>query len=136
MLDTLEAGAHVIVEKPIALGFEEYAELRDAAAAPRPADHRELQLPLHAGGHAARSSWPRSGAASAGPVNLDVTLGVPFSAPGGSYMDSDLPHFAHELPGGALHNFVSHPASFVAAFLGPPERVAVSRRRLTRGLSR
>ena len=124
-------GAHVIVEKPIALGFQEYAELRDAAAARgllinenynyrfMPAVTRALEL-------------ARSGAVG-DPVNFDVTLGVPILAPGGSYMDRDLPHFGHELPGGALHNFVSHPASFAAAFLGPPGRVAVSRRRLTPG---
>jgi predicted dehydrogenase len=131
VLDTLEAGAHAIVEKPIALGFQEYAEMRDAAAARgllinenynyrfMPAVTRALEL-------------ARSGAVG-DPVNFDVTLGVPILAPGGSYMDRDLPHFGHELPGGALHNFVSHPASFVAAFLGPPAGVAVSRRRLTPG---
>jgi hypothetical protein len=37
---------------------------------------------------------------------------------GGPYADRDVEHFAHALPGGALHNFVSHPVSMALPFIG------------------
>ena len=66
-------------------------------------------------------------------VNLDVTFAVSLAQAEGPYRDADLPHFAHDLPGGAMRNFASHPASFVAAFAGDFEEVRVVRRNLSGG---
>ena len=127
-LTALDAGAHVLVEKPIATSWTEYAEMRDAA---RAADrmlvenynYRFMRAVLK--GLEAR----RSGAIGE-PVALDVSMTVGVGSGSGPYADRDLPHFAHDLPGGALFNFASHPASMVAAFLGAPDEVCARRRRV------
>ena len=58
-------------------------------------------------------------------------MGVGLTGP--TYSDPEIPHFAHRLPGGAMRNFASHPASIAVALLGDLEKVAVSRRRLVDG---
>jgi predicted dehydrogenase len=127
----LSGGAHVLVEKPIATTREDYAAMRDAALAAgrllvedfnyrfQGVTLRALDL-LHAG-------------AVGRPVAVDVTMNVGLSDPSGPYADTDVPHFAHELPGGALFNFASHPASIVTAILGPHDCVRAWRRRLAPG---
>jgi predicted dehydrogenase len=67
------------------------------------------------------------------PVNLDISMGVGLS--GAAYSDPDIPHFAHRLPGGAMRNFASHPASIAVALLGDLESVQVRQRQLVAGLT-
>ena len=122
----LAAGAHVLVEKPAAMNPGDYATLREAA---RSADrhlvedlnYRFQKVTLEA------LDAVRTGAIGR-PVTLEAAMNVGLAS--GAYTDPDAPHFAHRLPGGALFNFVSHPASIVAAFLGPHDGVRVARRRL------
>lgn len=130
VLAALERGVHVFVEKPIAPSFEEYAEMRDAA--------RERALLLVENYNylfmdaVQRALKLLRGGQVGELVNLDVSMGVGLAGP--TYSDPELRHFGHDLPGGAMRNFASHPASIVAPLLGSWSSVAVSRRRLGAGL--
>jgi len=128
-LAALAAGAHVLVEKPAAPTFREYAEMRDAARDQgllliENYNYRFMPVVTRVLDMLAAGTLGRV-------LNVDVTMGIPLA--GGAYADPDVPHFGHDLPGGALHNFVSHPASLVVAFVGPHERVRVARRTLISG---
>jgi predicted dehydrogenase len=126
VLDALDRGAHVFVEKPISVDLAEYEKMRDAARARglrlvenynyRFMDVAERALALLASG------------ALGTPVNVDVSMGVGLGA---SYVDPEAPHFAHALPGGALRNFASHPASIATMVVPEWQSVSVSQRRLT-----
>ncbi len=127
-LMALEAGAHVLVEKPIATSWSEYAEMRDAAQAAgrmliENYNYRFMRSVL-------KGLEARRAGAIGEPIALDVSMTVGVGSGSGPYADRDLPHFAHSLPGGALFNFASHPASMVAAFLGVPQEVSARRRRV------
>jgi predicted dehydrogenase len=129
--EAIEAGAHVLVEKPAAPSFADYQEMRDLALERgrllvENLNYRFMDVVTEA------LELVRQGAIGE-LVNLDVTLSVGIAQPDGPYRDLDLPHFAHDLRGGALRNFASHPASFVAAFAGDFEEVTVVRRNLSRG---
>lgn len=133
VLQALRAGAHVLVEKPITTSWRDYVELRDAARTSRRLlvenyNYRFMDVVLHA------LELQASGAIGE-PVAVDVAMSTALAAPGGRYTDRDLPHFAHALPGGALFNFASHPASVALAVIGGYERVCACRRRRGSGSS-
>jgi predicted dehydrogenase len=124
----LDAGAHVFVEKPIATGREDYAAMRDAALAAgrllvEDFNYRFQRVTLRALDMLSEGAVGR-------PVSVDAAMNVGLADPSGPYADPDVPHFAHRLPGGALFNFASHPASIVTAILGPHDGVRAWRRRL------
>jgi predicted dehydrogenase len=58
-------------------------------------------------------------------------MGLGLADRGSPYLDRDVVHFAHDLPGGALQNFASHPASVVVALAGPGRAVRSSLRKLS-----
>ena len=129
--EAIEAGAHVLVEKPAGSSFAEYEEMRDLALERglllvENLNYRFMDVVVEA------LALLEQGAIGE-LVNLDVTFTVGLAEPQGPYRDPDLPHFAHDLPGGAMRNFASHPASFVAAFAGDFEEVTVVRRNLSGG---
>ena len=122
----LGAGAHVLVEKPIADSPERYTEMRAAAEAAGRMLVEDLNYRLQ---RVTLQALDLIGAGAIGrPVTVDAAMNVGLGS--GAYADRDVPHFAHRLPGGALFNFVSHPASIVAAILGPHRSVGVWRARL------
>ena len=126
VLTALEAGAHVLVEKPMTTSWREYEELRDAASqADRMLvecwNYRFMAVVVQALDHIGRG-------AIGVPSTIDVSMGVNFSS--GAYADRDMPHFAHDLPGGALLNFATHPASLLLAVMGSFEGVRTWRRRV------
>jgi predicted dehydrogenase len=127
----LRSGAHVLVEKPIATGREDYAAMRDSALEAgrllvEDFNYRFQRVTLRA------LDLLRAGAVGR-PVTVDAAMNVGLADPSGPYADTDIPHFAHRLPGGALFNFASHPASIVTAILGPHDSVRAWRRRLEPG---
>lgn len=126
VLAALEAGAHVFVEKPVATELREYERMRDAAVSRGlllVENYNYLYMDVVQRGLA----MLREGALGE-PVNLDVSMGV--SLAGQAYADPEVPHFAHAMPGGALRNFASHPASIVTEVLPAWDAVAVFQRRL------
>lgn len=121
----LERGAHVLVEKPIAPSREDYEPMRAAADAAgrmlvESYNYRFTPALLAA---AAQSGDGRLGEL----VGVEVTFA---DVMGAGYADRGRPHFAHALPGGALRNFLSHPASIAVGLLGAPEEIHAVRRRL------
>jgi predicted dehydrogenase len=123
----LEAGAHVLVEKPIAASAEDYAAMRDAAAAAglhlvENYNWREAAVVRRA------RDLVRSGTVG-DVVHVDVVFGGVLSG-GGPVADRDVVHFSHSLKGGALQNFASHPVSIALAFTGAVDGVSTMRRRL------
>jgi predicted dehydrogenase len=118
----------VLVEKPAAPTWDEYAEMRDRAAERGRLLLENLNyrtMPVVSGILAARDDG-RLGEV----VNVDVSMGLGLADPGSPYLDREPRHFAHDLPGGALQNFASHPASVVAALAGAPKAVRSSLRQL------
>jgi predicted dehydrogenase len=127
VLAALEAGAHVLVEKPIAPTLAEYAEMRDAAA------RRGLLLCENYNYRFSRGVLGALSAHSRGDLGRVVNVDVSFCgvmAGAGAYADRQVAHFAHALPGGALQNFASHPISLALPFLGECEEAVAIRRRL------
>jgi predicted dehydrogenase len=125
-LDALRAGAHVFVEKPIAPTWEEYVEMRDLARERGLLLCENYNCRFEPAMLAALEVW-RSGRIG-DTVNVDARYGGVMGA-NGVYSDRDLVHFAHGLPGGALHNFISHPVSMALPFMdGCIDAVAVRRR--------
>jgi predicted dehydrogenase len=123
----VEAGAHAFVEKPIASTWQEYAEMRDAAS------QRGLMLcedytyrfaPVV---ERALADVEDGGLGEA--ISVEVTYGGVMGR-GGAYGETEIVHFAHALPGGALQNFISHPVSVAVAFMDRVEGVSAWRRRL------
>jgi predicted dehydrogenase len=127
-LAALEAGAHVLVEKPIAAEPGDYAAMREAAAGSglhlvENYNWREAAVVRRA------RQLVREGAVGE-VVHVDVSFGGILAGGGGPVGDRDVVHFSHDLPGGALQNFASHPVSIALAFSGPCENVSTMRRRL------
>jgi predicted dehydrogenase len=125
--EALEAGAHVLVEKPIAPTWEEYAELRDLAAA------RGRMLCENYTYRFAPVFLRALSAVRDGALGEVISVEVSYNgviAGSQAYRDARVVHFAHALPGGALQNFVSHPVSVALAFIDRVESISVWRRRL------
>jgi predicted dehydrogenase len=124
----LEAGAHVLVEKPIAPTADDYTAMRAAAVTAglhlvENYNWRESAIVRRA------RRLTRSGAIG-DVVHVDVVFGGVLSGAGGPVADRDLVHFSHGLQGGALQNFASHPVSIALAFMGPSTGISTMRRRL------
>lgn len=119
--DCLEAGAHVIVEKPAApTGAELAAMLADAARCKR----RVIENHNYKFNRAVRRivSLVRDGAlGEVCEVEARMSLGV---RAGGRYADENLPHPSHRLPAGVLHEFVPHLAYLALLFMPSVDRVA------------
>lgn len=126
VLRAIDAGAHVLVEKPAAPTWDEYVEMRDAAV-------RSDRLLVE------NYNWlfmdvvqrvvdeHRNGGLGE-VVSVEVSFGGVMGDGSGPLADRDLVHFAHELPGGALQNFASHPVSIALAFMAGCRGVGAARR--------
>jgi len=126
-IEALRAGAHVLVEKPIAPTWEEYVQMRDLARERGLLLCENYNCRFDPTMQAALDLW-RSGEIGEA-VNVDVSYGGVMGSEG-PYADRDVAHFAHGLPGGALHNFISHPVSMALPFIGECTSALALRRRL------
>jgi len=119
----LEAGAHVLVEKPMAMTSAETEELLDLAKERgRKICVNHSLLPMPCVREAVR--LVRSGALGR-VVTFDCFYGhgeksgsIPYGGPR---------HWAYHIDGGVLLNLISHPASLLAEFLGPSRRIRTLR---------
>ena len=114
--DALRAGAHVLVEKPIALSPAELDALQDEAERAGLwllEDHNYLFNP------AVRRIRDRVAEGAFGDVvHVDVTFSVDLLGPGSRYADPNEPSPFSELPGGMIVDFVTHLAYLAHAFVG------------------
>ena len=121
----LRRGAHVLVEKPAAPSADEYAEMREAAVT---AGRMLVENQNYRFTPALEEAAAQTGAGRLGDlVGVDIAF---TGVMGGAYADTHCPHFAHDLPGGALRNFITHPVSIAVGLLGAPNQVHVVRHRL------
>jgi len=113
----LERGCHVYVEKPFSLNEEEARRLINYA------DERNLKITVGHDDqftHVARRmrSLVRSGYLGAGPIHMESSycydLGV---NPYARAVLADKQHWVRRLPGGLLHNIISHGIARIAEFL-------------------
>lgn len=118
----LEAGCHVLLEKPATLQFAQLEDLQ------RIADESDRVL-IEDHNYLFNKSIQRIGAAiEAGElgeiVRVDVSIDLGIYGEGSLFADRNAPHPLLKLPGGVVFDFLTHMAYFVYAFLGPHERVA------------
>jgi predicted dehydrogenase len=115
-MDSLDAGAHVIVEKPATSTFEELEALaRHAQAAGRCLieDHnyvfnrapQEMPQLIKCGEFGAVT-------------HVEILICLDILGPSG-FADPNSPHPAFTLPGGAIADFLPHLASLAHLFIGP-----------------
>jgi predicted dehydrogenase len=125
--DALEAGAHVLVEKPITPELSEMETLLELAARRGRSlveDHNYLfnrpvarLLEMHARGELGEV------------VHVHVTFHLAILAQGSRYVDPNVPHPCASGPGGAIADFVSHLAYLALAFTGPSRWLQVAWRK-------
>jgi predicted dehydrogenase len=125
-VQALDAGAHVLAEKPIAPTWDEYVAMRDAAR-----ENGRLLCENH-NTRFARAAVAAEGVVASGRIGEVVGVEVVYSGVmprGGPYFDREVPHFAHALPGGPLQNFLTHPLSLALPYIGEPDEIASTRLR-------
>jgi predicted dehydrogenase len=118
-LDSLEAGAHLVVEKPVTSTFDELDRLARRA--------RERGLALvedynYLFNRAPREILRRIESGEFGAVtHVDVLICLDILGPGG-FADPNSPHPCLSLAGGAIADFLPHLASVACLFVGPHRR--------------
>lgn len=122
--DCLRAGAHVIVEKPIALSHADFVALWKAAEQAGKLlieDHNYRFSP----GFQELERFVRSGAlGNVKRVDIDFTMDV--RGPNSRYTDRNVPNGSHKMPAGVVHEFLPHIAYLALRFLPAYERVRAS----------
>jgi predicted dehydrogenase len=118
-IEAMNAGCHVLVEKPMALTVEDADEMIQCAAANRvqlAVDHNSLLNPIIARADA----LVRNG--SIGRLtHVDTRYSFdPERMPGLDRSNGGAAHWATQLPGGLLTDHLSHPASILLHFMAPP----------------
>jgi predicted dehydrogenase len=115
--DALQAGAHVVVEKPVAPTNTQFRQLWDLAQGN---NRRVIE------DHNYRFNEPilrierllRQG--QLGDVReVDVRMCLNVRKPGGRYIDENLPHPSHNLPAGVIHEFITHLCYLALRFMPP-----------------
>jgi predicted dehydrogenase/nucleoside-diphosphate-sugar epimerase len=115
----IEAGAHVLIEKPIALTLTEVDSMIAAA------DRSRVQIIPHHNYLYKPSVQEARRLVDSGSIGDVVSVEVYYglSSEGGSYGGSAGAHWAYRLPGGIFSNFLPHLVYLQAAFLGSIEAV-------------
>jgi predicted dehydrogenase len=121
-LDALEAGAHVFVEKPIALDAADLAKLRSAAEA-RERHLIEDHNYLFNGPVQRILALLRAGELGE-VVHVEASLCVDILGRDSRHADRAAAHPFADLPGGPLADFVTHLAYLACAFVGPHRSVS------------
>ena len=114
-MDALDAGAHVIVEKP---ATPTLAELETLVQRAGKAERQLIENYNYVFNAAPQEILRRIGSGEFGAViHVDVLICLDISGPDG-FADPNLPHPARSLAGGAVADFLPHLASLAHAFVG------------------
>lgn len=116
-LAAIEAGAHVIVEKPATATLDELHTLIGRAA-DRGRVLVENQNYLFNESTRRILALVESGEFGA-VAHVEVFIGLDILGPGGAFADPNAPHPSLGLPGGAIADFLTHLAALAYAFVGP-----------------
>lgn len=126
--EAIDAGAHVIVEKPVALDHTQALALIEHAEGAGKALIENYNyvfnapvqqlLSLIEGGHAGEV------------IHVDISLCEGITDPGSPFVDPNLAHPALSLRGGAIGDFLPHLASLTNALVGPHRTVATMWKKL------
>ena len=115
-IDALEAGAHVIVEKPATSTFEELETLAKRA---EQAGRHLVEDHNYVFNHAPQEILRRIESGQFGDVvHVEVLICLDILGPNG-FADPNSPHPALTLTGGAIADFLPHLASLAHRFVGP-----------------
>jgi predicted dehydrogenase len=115
-MDSLDAGAHVIVEKPATSTLEELGELAKRA---KEVGRHLVEDYNYLFNHAPREILRRIESGQFGAVtHVEVLICLDILGPGG-FADPNSPHPALTLAGGAIADFLPHLASLAHLFVGP-----------------
>lgn len=121
--DCLMAGAHVIVEKPVAPTNGEFRALWELS---------KKQERLLTEDHNCRFNEPflaieeMVAGGQLGEVReVEVRRALPITGPGSPFADENVPNPCHRLPAGALHDLLPHQCYLALRFMPAVERVAV-----------
>lgn len=121
--DALEAGAHVLVEKPLTHALAEVETLLELAARRGRflvEDHNYLF-----NGPVARLTEMCASGELGEVVHVNVVFHLAILGAGSRYVDPNVPHPCAKGPGGAIADFVTHLAYLGVAFAGPSRKTAV-----------
>lgn len=122
--DALRAGAHVVVEKPLAMEYEGVLGLVRAA---EDANRALLENYNYLFNRPVHELLQLVSDGESGTVHhVDISLCLPLGAPGNAFADPNLRHPALSLAGGAIGDFLPHIASLAHAFVGPHQAVSAS----------
>jgi predicted dehydrogenase len=114
--EALEAGAHVVVEKPATQTFDELERLIGRAA---DADRAVIENYNYLFNPAPREILRRIESGDFGAVvHVDVMIALNILGPG-DFADPNTPHPCLKLRGGAIADFLPHLASIAHLFVGP-----------------
>lgn len=116
-MDALDAGAHVIVEKPATVHYDDLLTLTRHA--------REKGRVLLEDFNYVFNSQVQTvlGLVKSGEfgavTHVEVLICLDILAPGNPFVDPNVPHPALSMAGGAISDFLTHLASLAHAFVGP-----------------
>lgn len=121
--DCLDAGAHVICEKPITLSHDQFTRLYQHALDKNKRlieDHNyRFNKPiLHIEKLIADGELGEV-------TEVDVRMALRIRD-GGRFADRNLPNPAHQLPAGVIHDFITHLTYLVLRFFPDPDKVAAA----------
>jgi predicted dehydrogenase len=121
-IEAMEAGCHVLVEKPMAVNLEEAEAMEDVArrrGVKLCVDHNHLFDPAFV-----RAKALVEQGAIGQPVWVESFEGFDVGATDNPYVKPGAAdHWVHQLPGGIFQNLAPHPVYLSLAFLGSPVNV-------------
>ncbi len=105
-LSCLDAGAHVLVEKPAAPTLPELHTLLDKAAA---ADRHVIENHNYRFNDGVVALADAVAAGRLGTVReVEIRMALDIRSPGGRFADENLPNGIHKMPAGVVHDFITH----------------------------
>lgn len=116
-VDALDAGAHVVVEKPATVAYDALEVLVNRATA---AGRVLVENHNYLFNRSTRAIVDRIESGEFGAVlHVEVLICLDILGPGSPYADPNVPHPCLGMAGGAIADFLTHLASLAYLFIGP-----------------